>query len=265
MKTKKLLSVIAFLVLLLAAMPVLSVGAGGEKVDVCHNEGDGTFHLINISDNAFDSHVAHGDASPGDPVPGMSGKKFDEACNVVDAGPVVNDGYDATAVKKGQVRYRNFRTQGNGWEFAVGTNVGVAGSMTSVDWTYSANWFFTPDYNTITFVYDGAKVSTTVVANGTTYTDYAEFSTGDLGEVDYMQWLVRGATGQTVDFYDVELTVGGNTYALGDFSQTASTANWNISNFDLSGGFTLTGKIKLTGQSTGDEAAKVDITIGDLP
>jgi hypothetical protein len=181
------------------------------------------------------------------------------------SGPVVNDGYDATAVKKGQVRYRNFRTQGNGWEFAVGTNVGVAGSMTPVDWTYSANWFFAPDYNTITFVYDGTKVSTTVVANGTTYTDYAEFSTGDLGEVDYMQWLVRGATGQTVDFYEVELTVGGDTYALGDFSQTASTANWNISNFDLSGGFTLTGKIKLTGQSTGQEHAKVDITIGDIP
>ena len=77
-----------------------------------------------------------------------------------------------------------------------------------MDWTYSADWFFAPDYNTITFVYDGTKVSTTVVANGTTYTDYAEFSTGDLGEVDYMQWLVKGDTGQTVDFYDVELTVG---------------------------------------------------------
>ena len=265
MKNKKLINVLAILVLLLAAMPVLSVGAGGEKVDVCHNEGNGVFNMINISENAFDSHVAHGDASLGEPVPGMDGYKFDEACVPVPAGPVVNDGYDATAVKKGQVRYRNFRTQGNGWEFAVGTNVGVTGFMTPVDWTYSANWFFAPDYNEVEFVYDGAKVSTTVVANGTTYTDYAEFSTGDVGEVDYMQWFVRGATGQTVDFYDVELTVGANTYSLGDFSQTATGTTWSISNFDLSGGFTLTGKIKLTGQSTGDEHAKVDISFGDLP
>jgi hypothetical protein len=85
MKTKKLLSILAVLVLLLAALPVLSVGAGGIKVDVCHNEGNGTYHLINISDNAFDSHVAHGDASPGDPVPGMDGYVFDDACNVVQA------------------------------------------------------------------------------------------------------------------------------------------------------------------------------------
>jgi hypothetical protein len=85
MKTKKLLSVLAVLVLLLAALPVLSVGAGGIKVDVCHNEGNGTYHLINISDNAFDSHVAHGDASPGEAVPGMTGFEFDEACNVVQA------------------------------------------------------------------------------------------------------------------------------------------------------------------------------------
>ena len=66
MKTKKLLSILSVLVLLLAALPVLSVGAGGEKVDVCHNEGNGTFHLINISDNAFPAHVEHGDASPGE-------------------------------------------------------------------------------------------------------------------------------------------------------------------------------------------------------
>ena len=264
MKTNGIFNVLVVLALLLAAMPVMVAGAGGEKVDVCHSEGNGSFHLINISENAYPTHVDHGDAIVGDPVPGMDGYKFDEACVPVQAGPVVVEGWEA-AEKKGQVRYRNFRTQGNGWEFAVGTNVGYAGFMTPVDWTYSANWFFAPDYNTITFVYDGAKVSTTVVANGTTYTNYAEFSTGDVGEVDYMQWFVRGATGQTVDFYDVELTVGANTYSLGDFSQTATGTTWSISNFDLSGGFTLTGKIKLTGQSTGDEHAKVDISFGDLP
>jgi hypothetical protein len=138
--------------------------------------------------------------------------------------------------------------------------------MTDVDWTYSANWFFTPDYNEVEFVYNGTnKVTTKVKVNGTTYTDYAEYTTGDLGDVDYMQWLVRGATGQTVEFYDVVLTVGANSYPLGSYSQTESTKTWSFSDFDLSGGFTLTGKIKLTGQSTGQEHAKVDISIHDLP
>ena len=182
------------------------------------------------------------------------------------AGPTVVVGYDPSAVKNAQVRYRNFKTQGNGWDYAIGTDVGVAGFMNSVDWTYSADWFFNPSYNTISFVYDGStKVYTNVVANGISYTSYAEYLTGDLDTLNYMQWLVRGDTGQTVNFYDVVLTVGANTYPLGSFSQTASTTTWSISNFDLSGGFILTGKIMITGQATCQECGKVDIVIGDLP
>ena len=79
MKTKKLLSMIAILVLLLAAMPVLSAGAASAgKMDVCHREGNGSFHLINVSENAVPAHLYHGDALPGETVPGMEGKKFDE-------------------------------------------------------------------------------------------------------------------------------------------------------------------------------------------
>ena len=86
MKTKKLLSVIAILVLLLAALPVLSVGAlPADKVDVCHREGNGEFHLINVSENALDAHMAHGDGVPGGSVPGMEGYEFDEACVPVQA------------------------------------------------------------------------------------------------------------------------------------------------------------------------------------
>jgi hypothetical protein len=59
--------------------------ASAVKVDVCHRRGNGSYILINISENALAAHVAHGDASPGEPVPGMEGKQFDEACNVVDA------------------------------------------------------------------------------------------------------------------------------------------------------------------------------------
>jgi hypothetical protein len=34
------------------------------KIDVCHKEGNGTFHTININSNALAAHVAHGDIVP---------------------------------------------------------------------------------------------------------------------------------------------------------------------------------------------------------
>jgi hypothetical protein len=67
--------------MLLAGFSVGFAGAGvNTKVDVCHLEGNGSFHLINVSDNAFDQHLAHGDWSPGDPVPGMNHYVFDGEC-----------------------------------------------------------------------------------------------------------------------------------------------------------------------------------------
>ena len=57
------------------------------KVDVCHTEGNGSFHLINVSSNALPAHIAHGDAQPGDGVPGDPTKEFDDVCGLVDAGP----------------------------------------------------------------------------------------------------------------------------------------------------------------------------------
>jgi hypothetical protein len=51
------------------------------KVDVCHRTGNGEFHLINISSNALNAHLAHGDAlAGGGAVPGMPNFEFDEAC-----------------------------------------------------------------------------------------------------------------------------------------------------------------------------------------
>ena len=80
---------IGVLVLLLvgAVLPVSSQG-GTQKVDVCHFDADtGTYHRINISEKAFPTHVEHGDASPGDPVPGMEGYEFAADCSLVSVGP----------------------------------------------------------------------------------------------------------------------------------------------------------------------------------
>ena len=71
----------ALLVCLVAPATAL---AGGEKVAVCHLDADtGTFHLITVSDSAFPAHVAHGDASPGDPVPGKEGYEFGPSCELL--------------------------------------------------------------------------------------------------------------------------------------------------------------------------------------
>lgn len=67
---------------------VLSSFAFGQtkKVDVCHRT-DGGYSRINISRNALDAHMNHGDAQPGEAVPGMSGYEFTENCVVVLAQP----------------------------------------------------------------------------------------------------------------------------------------------------------------------------------
>ncbi len=69
-----------------AALPPATALAGQEKLDVCHLEGDGTFHLIEVAEPAyFNAHMVHGDAPPREPVPGMSGYVFDETCQPTEA------------------------------------------------------------------------------------------------------------------------------------------------------------------------------------
>ena len=51
-------------------------GSKASKVDVCHREGNGSYHLINVSGNALSAHLGHGDGQPGDGT-------FDGACEQV--------------------------------------------------------------------------------------------------------------------------------------------------------------------------------------
>lgn len=75
------LLVLVLVVGVVAAMAAAAGAAPAEKVDVCHLDADtGTYHLINISENAFEAHVAHGDASPGEAVPTMAHYTFDQEC-----------------------------------------------------------------------------------------------------------------------------------------------------------------------------------------
>jgi len=66
------------------------------KVSLCHKEGNGTYHLIDVSTDAEAAHRAHGDGKIGDPVPGDPLKIFDEDCRP--AGP----GIDIEKVTNGE-------------------------------------------------------------------------------------------------------------------------------------------------------------------
>jgi hypothetical protein len=53
---------------------------GQEKLPVCHLDDEGFLHRIAVAEPAFDTHLAHGDATIGGDVPGMAGYVFDDAC-----------------------------------------------------------------------------------------------------------------------------------------------------------------------------------------
>jgi hypothetical protein len=57
-------------------------GDDGQKVDLCHRTGNGSFHLINVSISAEPAHLAHGDGRPGGAVPGSPGRTFGANCSV---------------------------------------------------------------------------------------------------------------------------------------------------------------------------------------
>jgi hypothetical protein len=70
------------------------------KVTLCHAEGNGSYHFIDVSESAEQTHRDHGDGKVGDPVPGQPFKTFDESCRPV--GPEIDiekstNGADADA------------------------------------------------------------------------------------------------------------------------------------------------------------------------
>ncbi|PKO00370.1 MAG: hypothetical protein CVU42_04145 [Chloroflexi bacterium HGW-Chloroflexi-4] len=89
MKKNRVLGFLVIAVLLFALFPVGNVSAA-TKVAVCHLDDMGLYHLITISESAFPAHVAHGDASPGELVPGMAGKKFTADCSIIDVKTLVD-------------------------------------------------------------------------------------------------------------------------------------------------------------------------------
>ena len=84
--------------------------APAPKVDVCHLNDTGAYVKINISENALPAHVEHGDAGPGELVPGVPGKKFADDCSLVDANANVAGSWEGYSGLVNQLDYHFIMT-----------------------------------------------------------------------------------------------------------------------------------------------------------
>jgi hypothetical protein len=53
---------------------------GQKRIQLCHRTGGPAYHLLEVAKTAEPAHRAHGDAKPGEPVPGRPGKTFSASC-----------------------------------------------------------------------------------------------------------------------------------------------------------------------------------------
>jgi hypothetical protein len=69
----------------LVAIPAGTASAKPERVDVCHLDELGAWQLRSVPavGRAVDAHLRHGDALPGETVPGMTSYTFDESCTPI--------------------------------------------------------------------------------------------------------------------------------------------------------------------------------------
>jgi hypothetical protein len=88
MKNHKKLYIFFTTVIILSLLVVGSASAKSpNKQDICHNNGNGSYTLVKIKTNDLQAHLAHGDAAPGEAVPGQAGKVFSAKCAVVSTSP----------------------------------------------------------------------------------------------------------------------------------------------------------------------------------
>ena len=82
--------------LLLPVAFATSTALAGTKVAVCHASGNGSVRMLNISENAVDAHIAHGDWAPTDWFADADGDGFGDA-NVTAESCTQPDGFVAVS------------------------------------------------------------------------------------------------------------------------------------------------------------------------
>ena len=176
-------------------------------------------------------------------------------------------GADPDATLKAAVRYRSFN---NGNQGARITDLVIAGST-------AAN-IPSPAWGTgkcVQITYDGSGTLTTKVANLATPCSFASPlvtvpRSVALGTVNYLELQITKQTGTTsIALNGVLLTPpGAPGGAFGNFALSSPAAGplvWNVTEIDLTGGFTLTGTLAITGLSGGGDSNFVEVRLGEVP
>lgn len=79
-----------------------------EKVDICHmSHGEKGLFPINVSGNAVEAHLAHGDVLPGDPVVDMENYEYGEDCEIRST-QVVDGSFEGSGIAIGFSAYMAF-------------------------------------------------------------------------------------------------------------------------------------------------------------
>lgn len=173
--------------------------------------------------------------------------------------PVVHPGTNPAAVKLGAVRFRELATGNNKEVFLGVPDLDNGTYVTQTDLVWGAS-------NTFSFTYDTAldKLTTTINNGSNDWTlEYPNFSTsvrdwvfaGDqtaadsaLSSLDYLQIDTTLKEGSPAQLSLDDVYLDGNLLGTGSFPGVFhGTQSWQVSNYDYSAGFTLTGVLTLSG------------------
>ena len=241
----------------LGVMAPSAAEARPNKVGICHEKGNGSYHLIDVSKEALQAHLRHGDSLPGQVFPDDPSLVFGPDCTPQQPAPVVEPGY-SRLTEEGAVR---FRQNNSGGEIYLGTaDLGVGANRVESNYVWSDGVY------EVTFSYDGIGNISTSVA-GVEALNYAIEPMCNSGMWDTMDILVVDRSDDTaIAFENVAL----NGAVLGNFGSfdlggTFGFQNWTVSAFDFSQPWTLTGELVIEGFSGSAEANKLQLTVGCLP
>ena len=263
---RKRVALLAVLSLVAGALATgVAAAAPPDKVDICHVDEYQASFLINVSGNALDAHLAHGDGLPGDPVPGVSGKKFAEDCTIVDAGPVVTAGQQSRTRAAG-VRIRGWNT---GSEIFLGPMTSTSATP-RVETNY--NEFQTVGQKTyiVSFSFDQPANAISASISSPSASLLFDFDTaGSPGCAtagwDTLEIFIRDSRTDSGVALENVILAG---FPLGNFGAvdkagTPGGSYWTITAFDFSQSFQVTADMIVDG-FYGSESIKVEFNVGCL-
>lgn len=167
------------------------------------------------------------------------------------AQPAVTMGCDPSASLEGAVRYRNLSNQAVGaTEILIGESPLTTTTQGHITWGGG---------KAIAFTYDGTSLTTTIPTS--TPSPVAR-TVGDLGTLNYLEIrITKNTSTSAISLTDVYL----GSQALGSVGKAAGTTGatcWSVTGVDLTGAFTLTGTLALTGGFGGSDSSHVQVNVG---